>query len=244
MSDEYFSAQPETAASAGNPAPVWELSGWWRRVGASLVDGLIIWIPLTIIYSLIVGVGGESGDSNAYEGGRWLIGLLASSAYFMATMSAWNGQTIGKRVTAIRVVRENGESVDAKFAFVRQILVISILFNTIGALFLLIPMILNYLWPLWDDKNQALHDKVVKSRVVREQPSTDPGSVQAAQQQEQAPFPVATPPAPHTPAAPASTPIPPVPTVPPPPPPPPPSGTSTPYAPPSGFENPVPEDEK
>jgi uncharacterized RDD family membrane protein YckC len=26
---------------------------------------------------------------------------------------------------------------------------------------------LDYLWPLWDTKNQALHDKVVGSIVVR-----------------------------------------------------------------------------
>ena len=30
-----------------------------------------------------------------------------------------------------------------------------------------IPVLLDYLWPLWDQKNQALHDKVVSSVVVR-----------------------------------------------------------------------------
>jgi uncharacterized RDD family membrane protein YckC len=27
--------------------------------------------------------------------------------------------------------------------------------------------VLNLLWPLWDDKKQALHDKVAKTNVVR-----------------------------------------------------------------------------
>ena len=27
--------------------------------------------------------------------------------------------------------------------------------------------LLNYLWPIWDDKNQALHDKLAKTNVVR-----------------------------------------------------------------------------
>ena len=27
--------------------------------------------------------------------------------------------------------------------------------------------LLNYLWPLWDDKKQAIHDKVAKTNVVR-----------------------------------------------------------------------------
>ena len=27
--------------------------------------------------------------------------------------------------------------------------------------------LLDYLWPLWDDKNQAIHDKIAKTNVVR-----------------------------------------------------------------------------
>ena len=34
------------------------------------------------------------------------------------------------------------------------------------AIFIL-PVLLDYLWPLWDPKNQALHDKVAGSFVVR-----------------------------------------------------------------------------
>jgi uncharacterized RDD family membrane protein YckC len=30
-----------------------------------------------------------------------------------------------------------------------------------------LPLLLDYLWPLWDDRNQTLHDKVVSSVVVR-----------------------------------------------------------------------------
>ena len=36
----------------------------------------------------------------------------------------------------------------------------------VSALFIL-PIVLDYLWPLWDKKNQALHDKVVGSVVVK-----------------------------------------------------------------------------
>ena len=27
-------------------------------------------------------------------------------------------------------------------------------------------LLLDYLWPLWDDKNQALHDKLARTNVV------------------------------------------------------------------------------
>jgi uncharacterized RDD family membrane protein YckC len=232
MSDEFFSAPTSDAPAAGAAQPVWELSGWWRRVGASVIDAALIYLPIGILFSILEEAAGFP------EGLSILFQLALASIYFMWTMSKWEGQTVGKKVTGIRVVRESGQAVDAKFAFVRQILVIGFLFDTIAILFLAIPTILNYLWPLWDDKHQALHDKIVKSRVVRAEPVTDPGVFQAAQQQ-QAPvapqFPVGT-----TPEAPAPTP----PVAPGPPPPPPAPGPSTPYTPPPGFENPVPEDEK
>jgi uncharacterized RDD family membrane protein YckC len=28
-------------------------------------------------------------------------------------------------------------------------------------------LLLDYLWPLWDDKSQAIHDKIAKTNVVR-----------------------------------------------------------------------------
>ena len=27
--------------------------------------------------------------------------------------------------------------------------------------------LLNYLWPLWDDKKQAIHDKIARTNVIR-----------------------------------------------------------------------------
>lgn len=177
MSEGYFSAQTTPGAVSQDSAPVWELSGWWRRVGALIVDLVIIWVPLSILAGLV-----GLRDS----GFQWVFAFAASSAYYMLTMSAWQGQTVGKRIAGIRVVREDGKPVDMTFAFVRQIIIIMILFNTLGAVLLLIPSLLNYLWPLWDDKHQALHDKIAHSRVVRAEKVSDPGFLQAAQQQEQA----------------------------------------------------------
>ena len=36
----------------------------------------------------------------------------------------------------------------------------------VGTLFSLL-VLLDYLWPLWDDKKQAIHDKIAKTNVVR-----------------------------------------------------------------------------
>jgi len=42
-----------------------------------------------------------------------------------------------------------------------------LLFETLGGFLLLVPTLLNYLWPLWDPRGQALHDKLCGTRVVR-----------------------------------------------------------------------------
>lgn len=231
MSDEYFSAQPEAATTSGDPAPIWELSGWWRRAGGYFIDSMLVGLPAIFLGEAVAsGIGSQEDVADVVA---FLLVLVCAAVYYMWTMTAWNGQTVGKRVTGIRVVKEDGQPVTAGYAFTRQTLVMTLLFGYAALILLYIPTILNYLWPLWDEKNQALHDKIVKSRVVREQPSTDPGVSQVVQQQDaQAPFPVGTPQPPAAPAPPA------------PPPPPAPSGTSTPYTPPPGFENPVPDEEK
>jgi uncharacterized RDD family membrane protein YckC len=232
MSDEYFTPPPAVEPSSAQGAPVWELSGWWRRVGASVIDGIVIWLPIGIVFTILEETAGFPQVIS------YVCQFLVASAYYMYLMPAWNGQTVGKRATSIRVVREDGQPIDAKFAFVRQILVIGILFDTIGLLFLLIPTILNYLWPLWDDNHQALHDKIVKSRVVRADPVSDPGTLQAASQHT--PPPPVPAPIPNAPDAPVFPTAPPPPA---PPSPPTPGGTSTPYTPPPGFDNPVPDDD-
>jgi len=62
----------------------------------------------------------------------------------------------------IRVVREDGYQFTAGNAIVREILVKDLL---MGICFIV--QILNYLWPLWDDRNQCLHDKVCNTLVIR-----------------------------------------------------------------------------
>lgn len=245
MSDQYFG--PTTGVPG---APVFELSGWWRRVGALLIDTLILAIPIVILVGIFaVALAGSSPDSSddlGIGGGLFLgivvVGILLPALYYCWIMPRTNGQTVGKKALEIRVVREDGQAITAGFAFNRQILVISLLFNLLGSIFLFnLPLLIDYLWPLWDSKNQALHDKIVKSRVVRatQTIALPPGPPI---------FPVGTPTAPP----PTATPVPYVPPdqryvapQPPaaPPPSPQPGGTSTPYTPPPSFENPVPEDD-
>jgi uncharacterized RDD family membrane protein YckC len=147
---------------------VGELSGWWRRVGAALIDGLILGVTGAILGAVFAAVGGASEDATTLL--SLGLGLLLGIAYYGTLMSrqgANNGQTLGKQATGIRVVRKDGVAVTFGFALLREILVKTILFGYAAIVTLYLATILNYLWPLWDQENRALHDRMVGTHVKR-----------------------------------------------------------------------------
>ncbi len=104
---------------------------------------------------------------NSNDVGTYLLSgfiLLVGAIYYALTIGRSgenNGQTIGMQVVNIRIVRETGEPMTAGTAILRETLVKGILMAIC-----FIVTILNYLAPLWDDRNQAWHDKIVNTLVV------------------------------------------------------------------------------
>lgn len=269
--------QPWTPQPAGGPGysqppgvapgPVYELSGWWRRVGATILDGLIVAIITGILsvpfggFTSQVNTTGGGGEFNFHLNG---VGLLINMIVFVLViplvMARTNGRTVGKIAAGIRVVREGGQPVDLGFALLRELLVKNLLFGFVAVITLFIATLLDYLWPLWDDQHRALHDQIVKSRVVR---ADGPGGAATwtpsqpygapPQPYDTAPWGQPAPPYRQQPAAPvapwrAPPPQPPFPVAPPPPAapvqPPPATAPVPPSPPPPGFDNPVPEDDR
>ena len=142
-------------------APPGELAGWPIRVGASLLDSLIVAIPMMIGY--VVALVLDGSEEQIGVGGGIAIGLG-----YLVTFGIWlwnrvirqgrTGQSFGKKVTNLKIVHaETGQLIGTGATFGRELL--SILFNNF--------CFLNVLWPLWDDKQQTWHDKVVKDIVIR-----------------------------------------------------------------------------
>ncbi len=155
-------------------APGWagaQLSGWWRRVGAAVVDALILTIPSLIIIALVVAVAAGSDVGAAVTAIVTVLAYIVVALFYapilMKREGVHNGQTWGKQVTGIRVVRNDEQPVGLGFAFLREFVVKNLLFGFVGGLLFYIPTLLNYLWPLWDDENRCLHDMVVSTHVVR-----------------------------------------------------------------------------
>ena len=180
----YTSAPPPGAggiAVAPSDAPVagrWELSGWWRRVWAQVIDGIVIGL-IALVFFLIIGaiVGGGFlvGDTTGYIAAvlgflAWGICILVAALLYAPLMMAkTNGKTLGRMALGIRVVRANGQAITFGYATLREIVVKWLLFNVIGGAFTFgLAALIDDLWPLWDEEHRALHDMVVDSRVIRD----------------------------------------------------------------------------
>jgi uncharacterized RDD family membrane protein YckC len=130
-----------------------ELSGWWRRVWAQIIDALIALGGLGALGAL-----GEAAGSFA-------VGITAGIAwyvlYFTVGHGSKSGQTLGKKMLGIAV---KGDIIHARIGYGRA-------FGRLLALlfFGVLPVagLLNILWPLWDREHQAWHDKLADTVVVR-----------------------------------------------------------------------------
>ena len=151
------------------------LSGWWRRAGAQIIDGVIVGAGALLLLVAITApfsIGFFAGDTVGVA--ALIVGLfmgvlcvaIVSLLYAPAMMARTNGKTLGRMATGIRVVRANGQPIDFGFAVLREVLVKALLFGFLGSITGGLANLADVLWPLWDDENRALHDFVVDTRTI------------------------------------------------------------------------------
>lgn len=170
---------PGPGAYGYQPRPAMRVAGWWWRVLAYILDGVLISFVLSFVQTPLM-----SPAMPAYE--AWLMDVISgrpsqfpeemitvlmwsgliSMAFWVlyrTLMVAWKGATVGQLIVGLRVVRDGDQSLAVPSwgtAAGRAVLSI-ILFN--------IPIVglVNALWPLFNDKRQALHDLAVKTVVLK-----------------------------------------------------------------------------
>lgn len=146
---DYPSAPTPPSGNYGPPSGGGvRLSGWWRRVGATLIDGIITGLIGTVIALAI-------SNNN---GGRYGFDALISLIYTVALLGS-RGRTVGNLAVGTAVVPVDGGQLGYGKAFVRWLVQTILQVTVIGGL-------LDIFWPLWDQRNQTLHDKAVSSLVV------------------------------------------------------------------------------
>jgi uncharacterized RDD family membrane protein YckC len=154
-------------------APQLPLASWWSRVGAYLLDFVVLgWIAVAVFF-LIWATSGEAGTAGIAAAIAWgvtsyLLRGLVYAPLLMRRPGPRNGQTLGKQVAGIRVVRDDTGPMDYRSSVVREWLVITLLIQLVGvALTGPIAPVLDYISPWWDERNRALHDRVASTLVFR-----------------------------------------------------------------------------
>ncbi|MCU0339912.1 MAG: RDD family protein [Spirosomaceae bacterium] len=153
-----------------------QLAGFGNRLVAQIIDSIILGIAMTVVlipfggFAALMGSGmAESMDDSdaaaaAMAGlagisilGIIVVGLVVPFLYEAFLVSSARQATLGKSLMKIKVVGENGARLTFGQALGRA-LVKYISSNL---------CILLWLWPLFNPEEQALHDLVSKSYVVR-----------------------------------------------------------------------------
>ena len=149
---------PPAAAAAGPPREA--LAGFWRRLAAAFLDGILIGVVAGAIGQLF-GVdvpSPPSADGDVYlqpAPGPFILVELAYFTWFHATSA---GQSIGNKILGIRVLdAETGRSLPYARAFVRALV------SSLSALV----FFLGFFWMLWEPRKRTWHDIVADSLVVQ-----------------------------------------------------------------------------
>lgn len=138
-------------------APQRRYAEWGERAGASLFDWGV----------LLVGIMAASALGEISDG----LGTLATMAWlalagYIAWLNGSKGQSPGKALVGLKVIRAtDGQTLGGPVGVVRAFLLSLAGAMTGGLLFALA-----VLWPLWDPKKQALHDKLLNAEVITGEP--------------------------------------------------------------------------
>ncbi len=179
-----FNAPPPGYAAYGAPAPVAQYAGFGARLGAWIIDGIVMF--LFFVPAIIAISAGptkiqacsvdSSGNITIGEqlnalcevptGGTVAAAILLGIAAFAGVLvyqaklaGGPTGATVGKRAVGIKIVDgTTGGPIGGGRAIGRWLFA-----STISGWF----FYLGFLWMLWDGRKQTWHDKVVSSVVVK-----------------------------------------------------------------------------
>ena len=175
---------PPPPGAGGPPAPAVApgavtgqlvLAGWWRRAGAFLLDSVIVTVGAIVLLIAITApfsVGFFAGDDFGFISLAVgvLFALICASViallYAPLMMTRTNGKTLGRMVCGTRVVRADTQPITFGFAMLREVAVKTLLFGIVAAITGGLSMIVDSLWPLWDEEHRALHDFIVDTRTI------------------------------------------------------------------------------
>jgi uncharacterized RDD family membrane protein YckC len=149
-----------TQAVSGPPVATADVHVTGRRVLAIIVDGLVLGIVFWVLSMLFGETSTAGGTASVSLGTLGTLILLIISFGYYALLEGYLGQTLGKMLLGIKVVREdNGEVPGFGAAAIRTVMrVIDVL---------PFAYLVGFIAVLFSGKNQRLGDMLANTLVVR-----------------------------------------------------------------------------
>jgi uncharacterized RDD family membrane protein YckC len=163
---------PPRPPPTGPQQPPGELSAWWPRVGATILDNLLMLVAGVVLFLPVWLVTGDPESGAAAWLFAWLFLVLIGQGLIYAPLlmrreGKRNGQTLGKQAVGIRVIRADGRPMDYGTSALREWVIKTVVAQVAGAFSFGLAGVLDGLWPLWDGRNQSIHDKIASTLVLR-----------------------------------------------------------------------------
>lgn len=141
-------------------------AGFWVRLAATYVDGIVFSVPLVAIGVVIGLVFSSAGDvlstfdnfqNNPFVNISFSLIYLSIILYFVTKY----GGTPGKILYGLRIVKSDGKYPDLKTAILREVL---------GRILCVLTLNLGYLWVAFDKEKQGLNDHIARTHVILTKP--------------------------------------------------------------------------
>jgi uncharacterized RDD family membrane protein YckC len=147
-------------------------AGWWTRVGGYLIDGVMLYVVQAVLgvflrhnntarLNFTMTMQNGTTRHNSFSLLALFIGAVILVVYATLMCGSARGQTVGMMAVGVRVRRDDGLGpIGYGRGLGRALVQLILAYTIVGGL-------LDDLWPLWDKKNQTLHDKAVGSVVIQ-----------------------------------------------------------------------------
>ncbi len=139
--------------------------GFWKRALAISIDMMVLYFLSMILASICTVILSIATNTILAEGISETANSLMVAAYAMYIVlnlfyftyfPAVSGQTLGKKILGLKIVKVSGEPIGAGAAFLRWVgYLVSALFFWLG-----------FIWVIFDRKKQGWHDKIAETVVL------------------------------------------------------------------------------
>ncbi len=156
---------PSAGVDSGDATTGLVLAGWWRRVGATIIDDLVLVIPSFVAFAVFDAVGGTIAGEIA--------GVAVQGLYLVLLLSSASGRTVGNLLVGTQVRDAlSGGAITTSQAIRRWGLVAlysapGLIGNSGSTVTISIIGLIDVLYPLFNERRQTWHDRFAGSIVVR-----------------------------------------------------------------------------